>query len=316
MTPEHIRALLTKLRSAFRVADDAEISMEVNPGTVTYESLTAFRDVGINRLSIGVQSFDDRELSFLGRIHDRGAAFRAVKEARRAGLRNISIDLIYSRPGQSAASWEQTLRSAVALRPEHISAYTLIVEEGTPLAEMVRKGIVTPNPPEAEAGLYEWTTQFLADCGYEHYEVSNYALPGQRSRHNSRYWDHSRYLGFGPSAHSFWIHPSAVSARRWWNVSNVQDYCARIFRGRSATASEEELGPRQLADEHLMLGLRSTGIRTAMLDLLGFPLTGDQQTILRGLEGQGLVRFMPGVISLTQAGFPLCDEIVRKLLVP
>jgi oxygen-independent coproporphyrinogen-3 oxidase len=316
MTPAQVRSVVAQLCSSFRVADDAEVTLEVNPGTVTFETLAAFRAAGVNRLSIGIQSFHDRELAFLGRIHDRRAAFRAVEDARRAGFGNISVDLIYSLPGQSAASWEETLQSAAGFHPEHISAYSLIVEEGTPLAGMVRKGIVTPNPAEEEAGLYQWTMHVLAERGYEHYEVSNYALPGKRSRHNSRYWDHSRYLGFGPSAHSFWMDETGVSAKRWWNVSNVQDYCTRVRNGNGAKASGEELGRRQLADEHLMLGLRSTGIRTAMLESFGFPLTGDQQEILRGLEEQGLVKCAPGLIGLTQAGFPLCDEIVRRLLIP
>ena len=233
LAPNQLAKILDELRKGYSIENDAEVTLEANPGTISAESLSAYRSLGINRLSIGVQSFHNDELKFLGRIHNADEARRSVSDARRAGFSNISIDLILALPGQTIDKLEISLAEAVALDPKHISAYTLIVEKGTPLYRLVQSRQVAPLPSEAEAELYAFSMDYLIDRGFEHYEVSNYARPGFRSRHNSGYWDHSPYLGFGPSAHSFWKgkrmgHGHRVGGRR--ELAAVPERDARLGR--------------------------------------------------------------------------------------
>ncbi|HMD13711.1 MAG TPA: radical SAM family heme chaperone HemW, partial [Bacteroidota bacterium] len=254
LAPEEIAGLLRHLADTFTVQPDAEVTLETNPGTVDQKKLEGFRNAGINRLSFGVQSFFDNDLKFLTRIHSADQARQAVRFARKAGFGNINLDLIFALPNQTMSRWEQNLHFVLELEPQHISAYSLIVERGTPLFRMVEAKIVSPQPVETEAAMYEITMKNLHDAGFEHYEVSNYAQPGFRSRHNCTYWDHSHYVGFGPSAHSF------VRGKRWWNVSNIRTYCEKLEQNRNPVSGSELLTPSQLYDEAIMLGLRSNGI--------------------------------------------------------
>jgi oxygen-independent coproporphyrinogen-3 oxidase len=316
LSPLQMEGLLGMLRSAFWLAAEPEITVETNPGTVDREKLAAYRSLGVNRLSIGIQSFHDEELQFLGRIHDPGQAARCVEMARETGFGNVSVDLIYSLPGQSAARWESTLRRAVGLGPDHISAYSLIVEEHTPLARSVAAGRVVPNSAEAEAGLYEQAMRLLAAEGFEHYEVSNYARPGFRCAHNLAYWTHVNYLGLGPSAHSFWRAAPGTPARRWWNVANVTAYCERLESSGVPVASEEQLDRPTLLNEAILLGLRAGGIDQGRLRRdLGFELSEGQRRLIASLEEEGLATSTGEVLALTDRGYLLCDEIVRRLFV-
>lgn len=317
LSVDQLRVMQEQFRRAFRWEEEAEITIEVNPGTVDRSSLAAYRELGFNRLSIGVQSFDPGALAFLGRIHSADDARRCIRDARDAGFTNVSIDLIYAVPGQSDESWYATLDEALALRPGHISAYSLIVEEDTPLYVQVREGRVTPHADAREAALYEGTMERLSAVGYEHYEVSNYALPGCRSRHNSSYWDHTTYLGFGPSAHAFRAPSRDTRASRWSNVRSLQAWSAMLERGERPLAQEEILSAREIQDEAIFLGLRANGLDAARVERLsGLRLTPRQQQTLRELLDGGLAVEEAGLFRLTPAGFLLCDEICARVLVP
>ena len=315
LAPEHLQGILGTLASQFTLRPDAEITVETNPGTVDAEKLSAYRSLGVNRLSIGVQSFCDRELQFLRRIHTREEALRCFALARQAGFGNISIDLIFSLPGQTLAQWKANLQQAIALAPDHLSVYSLIVEDRTPLARMVSEGRVLPCPTDLEAEFYEFTMSFLADHGFEQYEISNYAKPGYRSRHNASYWSHRNYLGFGPSAHSFWQEPGERSGRRWWNLANVHQYCEMLNDHRLPVASEETLGIDELVAERIFLGLRSDGVELERLHAdLGFEFLRHQHEIVRELVDRGLAVLENHTLRLTSKGFLLCDEICERLL--
>jgi len=315
LTPEQLDRILTSLHSWYAVSSDAEITLETNPGTITPEKLQAYRTLGINRLSIGVQSFDERELQFLGRIHDSRQAVEAVTMARKAGFDNISIDLIYSLPGQSLEEWTSTLERGLALGPQHVSAYSLIVEDNTPLARMVKARQVSPNPIEAEAALFELTMRVMERNGFEHYEVSNYAKPGFRSRHNYAYWSHENYLGFGPSAHSFWRANDRRSGERWANMANVSAYVGRLSEREAPVSFRETVGVQELVNERIFLGLRSDGVNVEHLrEEFGIELRADQRAMIRALVDGRLAVLEREVLRLTSKGFLLCDEIAGRLM--
>lgn len=314
LAPGQIEHILSQLHAALRIAPGAEVTLEANPGTVTKDKLRGYRSLGINRLSIGVQSFHNHELKALGRIHDRAEALHSVELARAAGFDNVSLDLIYSIPGQSVAEWEDNLTTAVDLAPQHIAAYSLIVEEGTPLARLAQAGKVRTNSVEVEAQMYERAMEFLGAHGYEHYEVSNYALPGFRCRHNGNYWSHENYLGFGPSAHSFWKEGDGTSGRRWWNVADLLTYVDRLKDRALPVESEEQVGTRELVNERIFLGLRSSGLDLARLrgdfgcDLASF--RGDK---VQRLLDEKMAILERGILRLTSKGYLLCDEICSQL---
>ena len=316
LTPAQLERLLSRLHRTFVIAPGAEVTLETNPGTVNQEKLAAYRGLGINRLSIGVQSFREEELGFLSRIHTGPDAVACVAMARRAGFDNLSLDLMYSLPGQTPAQWRETLLRAIGLAPDHISAYSLIVEDNTPLARMVAARQVSPNPAETEASLYEQTMELLAAHGFEHYEVSNYALPGKRSRHNYAYWSHQNYLAFGPSAHAFWHDEGWRTAARWSNVANLSTYTGKLSRGELPVAFRETVSDRQLMNERIFLGLRSDGIDCARFAAdFGAGLPAPALTLAGALVAEGKALMTGDVLRLTQDGFLLCDEIARRLMI-
>ncbi len=310
-----IKRILDHLEDTFRISRNAEVTIETNPGTVDAAKLQGYRDAGVNRLSIGVQSFHQDELEFLGRIHTADQARQCVRDARAAGFDNVSIDLIFSLPGQSQARWSETLESAIALEPQHISAYSLIVEDNTPLARMVRANLVSPNPLEAEADLYAYTMERMRRAGFEQYEVSNYALPGFRSQHNYNYWCHANYLGFGPSAHSFWKEGNEPG-RRWWNVANLTNYIARLEKQTVPVASSELLEQKQMMAEKIFLGLRSDGVELERLERdfsTQFPRR-QRELITYLVEQKNAILESNGRLRLTPKGYLVCDEICARLL--
>jgi oxygen-independent coproporphyrinogen-3 oxidase len=301
--------ILHTLHTTFDITDDAEITVEANPGTVDKNKLTEYKAMGINRLSFGIQSFHDDELQFLGRIHNAKDAVQSVRDAQTVGFENISIDLIYSLPSQTMMKWQETVTQAVALGTQHISAYSLIVEDGTPLAAMVKSKMISPLPTEVEADMYEATMEFLLDTGFEHYEVSNYAKRGFASRHNSNYWNHSNYLSFGPSAHSFW------SDQRWWNIAHLRTYVEKVSSGQLPIAGKEQLGCSQLFDELVMLGLRSKGISLPFIkEKTGIDFISHTRELTKEFVDRGLVVLEDSTLRLTDKGFLLCDEISEQLL--
>jgi oxygen-independent coproporphyrinogen-3 oxidase len=315
LTPTQLEWIMVHLNTVFTIAPEAEITVEANPGTVTRDKLAAYRSLGVNRISIGVQSFQDEELTFLSRIHTGAQAIECITRARAAGFGNVGLDLIYSLPGQTRDRWEKDLRTALDLSPQHISAYSLVVEHNTPLARMVRTKLITPNPADAEADLFEYTMEEMASGGYEHYEVSNFALPGYRSRHNSNYWSHVNYLGFGPSAHSFW-RQAPREGKRWANGASLSGYCEALGMQKRPVAFEETVGSRELANEHIFLGLRSGGLdRTVLKSEFGVDLQPGAPEIIRQLAKEGRAVVDGAVVRLTPKGFLLCDEIAGRLMI-
>jgi oxygen-independent coproporphyrinogen-3 oxidase len=309
LEPRVVGELITALRGQFEVSGDAEVTLETNPGTVDRAKLEGMLEAGVNRLSVGIQSFDAGELKTLTRIHDAETARRCVRDAFDAGFDNVNVDLIFALPGQTMERWDATLSEALALGPTHVSAYCLIYEEGTPLIRMVRSKQITPLPGEDEAVLYEHTMERLASAGFEQYEVSNFARPGRRCRHNLTYWEHREYIGFGPSAHSF------RAPRRWWNASNIRTYLDKISSGGLPVAGEETLGPRELFEEKVMLGLR-----TGRLDLdalkasTGTDLLSISRRLIAEARARGLAELDGGTLVLTREGLIVCDELSARFV--
>ena len=250
LAPHHLEQLLTALDQAFGLSELVEFTLEANPGEAPEDKLRAFRELGVNRLSMGFQSFDPDLLKFLGRLHDPAACFKTYAAARRVGFDNINADLMFNIPGQSLKRWRADLTALADLEPEHISAYSLTVEKGTELSRMVAAGEVALPDEDRDYRMYALTRELLSRRGYVPYEVSNYAREGRACRHNLHYWRIEPYLSFGPSAHSF------DGFQRRWNVRNLDAYMDRIATGRSPVAGDEELSPNQLYHEKLAFGLR------------------------------------------------------------
>ena len=309
LSPAKLESILDALRRLFTFAEDTEITLEANPGSVLERNLQAYVGMGVNRLSLGVQSFDDHELAFLGRIHDVAAARRAIEKARRAGFGNLNLDLIHSLPGQTLSRWDENLRAALAYRPEHLSCYNLTIEQGTPFYSLMRKGELQPKPPEAELKFLEKTAEIQAQYGFYAYEISNSARDVSFiSRHNYKYWNHTDYLGFGPSAHSLW-----QKARRA-NVHSVQKYVNLIEAGKLPVAYREQLDARTEEFEHIFLSLRTA----AGIDLKEFKrkfhhsFEEQYQPLIRLLLSEGLMIREDDQIRLTQKGLFISDEILPK----
>lgn len=260
LPPASLGRILATLRERLPWAAQPEISLEANPGTVTPDSLRALRALGINRLSLGVQSLHDGELALLGRIHTAAEAVQAVVDARRASFANLNLDLMYGLPRQTLAAWQDTLERALALAPEHLSLYALSLEEGTPLATQVVQGTLPEPDADLAADMYLWAEERLATAGYGHYELSNWArrspgdearpFPALACRHNLLYWQNERYLGLGAAAATFDGQQRSVA------LDHPLAYLAAMRSCQSVIASAETLSPEERLDETVMLGLR------------------------------------------------------------
>lgn len=309
MNPDYIGDIISTLRDHFRIANNAEITMETNPGTVDKNKLDMFRKIGINRLSFGVQSFHNDELKFLTRIHDKETAIRAVNEAKEVGYDNISIDLIFNLPKQTKEKWKQNLETALSLPIKHISTYSLILERGTILNKMILDGKVTLQGEDYDAELYEITIDYLTSLGFEQYEVSNFAKSGFECRHNNAYWRYNEYLSFGPSAHSF------ADNKRWWNYSSLKRYISEIEKNGFAQANHEFISDEQKFNEYVMLALRSKGIdRTDFQKRFGIEWLEEKEGILNSFVDKKFMKIKGNLISFTKNGYAICDEILGKLL--
>jgi oxygen-independent coproporphyrinogen-3 oxidase len=247
----HLVQILDAVHTAFAVDQDAEISIEANPGTVDAGALTTLRGRGVNRLSLGVQSFLDDELRLLGRIHSAEQGAEVVAAARQSGFENVGLDLIYGLPGQTIAAWQRSLERALALEPEHLSLYALSVEAGTPLARAIDRGHLPVPEPDLAAEMYEMAAEASARAGYLHYEISNWArTPEHRCRHSLLYWRNEPYLGLGAGAHSW------QAGRRWVNATAPAEYAVQVMEGGTALAEEESIPPGLEMDETMIMGLR------------------------------------------------------------
>lgn len=308
MKPQYISEIIEHVREKFSVDKNAEITLETNPGTVDREKLRAFRNIGINRLSIGIQSFNNDELKFLTRIHDSQTAIQTVLDAVETGYENISIDLIFNLPKQNKEIWRSNLEQAVQLPIKHISAYSLILEHGTILNKMVLDGKVKMQSEDYDADLYEFTIDFLIRHGFDQYEVSNFARDGKECAHNNAYWRYKDYLSFGTSAHSF------VKGKRWWNYSALNLYNAAIEKNGHAVAGEEILTQNEMLEEYVMLALRSKGLDMNELEnRFGKSWYERNKNFLNQLEEERFLTSKDKLLSFTPKGYALCDEILSKL---
>jgi len=308
LEPEEIARILAAAREHLSVAGDARVFFEANPEDVTPGSVRAWRELGVRFLSLGIQSFDEEALRFLGRRHTAEEAQGSVELARGAGFDTVSIDLIYGLPDQPFDVWQRTLEAAAALRPDHLSCYQLTIHEGTPFGFRLERGKLAELPEHAQADLFTFTHTFLRDAGWPGYEVSNFARsPEHRSRHNRKYWDHTPYLGLGPSAHSF------SGSRRWWNEKRLGAWEGKVAAGDRGLAGSEELTAADLALEALMLGLRTAeGIDLSRFrERYGVDLMKRNEPLVERLAVEGLLSVEDGILVPSLAGFAVTDSLAR-----
>ena len=307
-------ALLDGIRDAWGLAPDAEVTTEANPDSVTRESLAALASAGFTRVSFGMQSAVEHVLATLERTHNPSNVERAIAWAKEAGLAT-SLDLIYGTPGESLADWHASLDAAIALEPDHISAYALVIEPGTKMGAQLRRGQVDAVDPDTQADMYEAADARLAAAGYAWYEVSNWArTPADRCRHNVAYWTSQDWWGVGPGAHSY-LGPgvgteSVARARRWWNVKHPRAYAERLAMAESPAAETEHLSAADLALESVMLRIRlAEGVPRATV-------AADRGGAIARLIADGILdgkRALTGTLALTLRGRLLADAAVREL---
>lgn len=333
---EDIAGIIADLRNTFALTADAEITVEANPGDVNQGLLRSLRRAGVNRLNIGVQSFDDDSLALLGRHHTVQDSESAIHLAREAGFDNVGIDLIYGLPSQPAdhsnsakqveneaaqtsdrsyqqgltaennfLAWIGTLKRAVSLNPDHISCYQLTLSEKTSLAGRCARGELILPDDALQADYFLRTSQLLDESGYLHYEVSNFARRGCESRHNRKYWDHTPYLGLGPAAHSF------NGRERRWNVSSVHKYIEYLESGRAPVEAKETLSCEELRTEALFLGFRTSGgiFLESFKEQYGMDLLSEKRETVERLLSEGLVEIAAGFLRPTRAGMAVADSL-------
>ncbi len=310
MPVQQLRRIFSVLYECFDIADDCEITMEINPGTLN-EKVLSFVFDHITRVSLGVQSFNDEELRGLSRIHTAEEAEESFRLLRESGVRNINLDLMSAIPGQSAESWEQTLVKAVSLRPDHISAYSLIVEENTPFGRMRDEGVLVLPDEETERFMYAETARILSGAGYERYEISNYAKPGFRCRHNIKYWRREDCLGLGLGA------ASKLGAVRWKNTDSFEHYLKHSADPGMLVCEMEDMTRSAEAEEFMFLGLRMTeGVSAQEFEqTFGSSMRDVYGDVLDRLCGQGLL-YMPaeGRYALTDRGIDVSNMVLSEFL--
>ncbi len=305
---EDVARILGVLREHYTIVPEAEVTMEVNPDDVTPDYMEVVKRAGVNRISMGVQTFCDRLLRVINRRHTAQQARDAVRIIRNAGIDNVSIDLIYGLPGQTMAEWKNDVAEALRLSPSHISAYALSFEDGTPLSRMLEAGVVKEADEELSLAMYQDLMAALREAGFEHYEISNFALPGFRSRHNSSYWTGVPYLGVGPGAHSF----DGVSRRE-----NLPELEAYICANGDAPFEEERLTEDDAYNEMLMLGLRtSDGVNLAAVEArFGAARLQELLKAVVPIVADGQLVVEQGCLRQTADGIFLSDAILRSLFV-
>ena len=308
---ESIGRLLSAIGELFTLDKAAEITTEANPGTVDEAYLTAIRKPGVNRLSLGVQSFSDRELEMLGRIHTADEAREAVRFARRAGFDNLNLDLIYGLPGQTLKDWRYSVEEALAMKPEHLSLYALTLEEDAPMHSLIKTGSLPEIDPDLSADQYELAEDLLGAHGYNHYEISNWAKDGKECKHNLVYWRNLPYLGFGPAAHS------SINGHRLANGNSLDKYIADFYAlSRWAPEMNEVIRPGTELAETIILGLRlGEGIKTDDIkSRFGINIWERFRWQIREMRDAGLLKRIDGHISLTRRGRLLSNEVFWRFL--
>lgn len=307
---QELTALLSHLRATFTVAADAEITLEANPDDLTVEKLVQLKAAGINRLSIGVQSFHEEDLTWMNRAHNSRQALDCIKQAQDLGFQNITIDLIYGGPTLTNEGWEQNVKQAIALGVPHLSCYALTVEPGTALDHFIKKKKMAATDPDKAAQHFEMLMEWLGGAGYEHYEISNFALPGWHSRHNSSYWQGKPYLGLGPSAHSF------NGTSRQWNIANNTQYIKSITAG-TVPFEIESLTTAMQFNEYIMTSLRtSAGCNLEWVaEKFGTDLTIHLLAHSEPFITMGRIERVGEALRLTKAGRLFADGIAGELFI-
>ena len=295
---ESLRLLLHSILSSINPTTIQEVTLEANPGDITPQNIQAWRALGINRLSMGVQSFNDSLLQLVGRRHSAQQAIQAIQTAQAEGITNISIDLMYALPGQTMADWQADIAQVLALQVPHISSYGLIYEEGTLLTQWLEQGKITAIDEENEMQMYDYLVEQLTQHGYEHYEVSNFALPGQHSKHNSSYWNDTPYLGLGAGAHSY------DGNQRWWNIDDLDQYIAQAMN-HQLTPEHENITPEERHTEQVMLGLRTSK---------GVPCTAVNIDKAQIYLEEGYLKQQDDHIMATTQGFHILNRIIEDLV--
>jgi oxygen-independent coproporphyrinogen-3 oxidase len=306
LSPQALERILLRVRENFNLTKTPEMTIETNPADLSRSFLESMRKIGINRINIGIQSFNEQVLDFLGRRHSVKQALSALEVSREMALDNIGLDLIYGVPNQDVVSWLETLKQALAYSPEHISCYQLTLEPKTPLGRRFHAGEFSVPGEELQYEFFMKTSQFLEDAGYLHYEVSNFARETRyASRHNQKYWDHSPFLGLGPAAHSFQLN------QRWWNPHALDPYVAAIKIGNFPIEETETLTMEQLRLEALYFGLRTKrGISIQdFKDQYHYDLFAEKKEILSKLEREGFISIQDGCLCPTQKGFAVADRL-------
>jgi oxygen-independent coproporphyrinogen III oxidase len=292
------------LRDNFRLSQHAEITVEANPGTLNGLKIDTLCSAGVNRLSVGVQSFDDHELRFLGRIHSAGDTCKSLDMIKKAGIKNFSLDLMYGIPGQTMDSWRSSLSRALEFSPSHISTYELTPEKNTPLSALLATTAAELPAEDLVVGMYDTSIEFLAGHGYEHYEISNFALPGYRCMHNLNYWNRGGYIGVGAGAHSF------EKGIRSKNNADIKTYIERLGKGVLPESESSEVSSKEVLKEIIFLGLRKTeGIHIRKAEEEGLSLIN----VSGELVDEGYLKVNGDYLSLTQKGIIISNTIIVKL---
>jgi oxygen-independent coproporphyrinogen-3 oxidase len=310
LLPAEVSDIMQAIRGNFTVSDRPEVTLEANPDDLTREKLEAFFDMGINRLSVGIQSFDDKILASLNRAHNNLMARCCIEEAKRIGFENISIDLIYAIPHRSDQDWENDIYQALKLEPQHISSYSLTIEEKTVFGKWAKQGKMRAVDDDVSAGQLNMLIDILEDANYEQYEVSNFSKPGFHSRHNSNYWRNKKYLGVGPSAHSY------NGQSRQFNVSNNSMYLRSIQQQRIPFTAEV-LTNEDKINEYLLTSLRTSwGADLSVLrQLFHFDLIKENINYITDLQRKDLIMIEGDILRLTRKGRFLADKIASDLFV-
>ena len=313
--PGRLNRLLAAVRSRFPVTEDAEITTEANPGTVTGDDFARLREGGFNRVSLGVQSFRPETLAALGRIHSVEDVRAAYRNARRAGFPSVGIDLIFGNPGQGEAAWQEDLDLAVTFLPDHVSAYALTPEPGTPIRAAIDGGGIALPDDDAVARMYTATRETLRAAGYLHYEISNFARPGRECRHNLKYWRRDGYLGLGPSAHGL-LFPggSAPFGLRTANPPSLSDYVRALGEGRPPWGSTRACRREEAWKESLIFGLRmSEGVSPAAIEKRNGPPPDGTREAVENLVGSGLLLREGGRLRLPERYWFVSNEALQRL---
>jgi oxygen-independent coproporphyrinogen III oxidase len=308
LNKDDLEKIMYSIRSQYRIEDNAEITLEANPDDLSNEKLKIFKSLGVNRLSIGIQSFQNRILKMLNRAHSTEEALKAIDSARQAGFNNLSIDLIFSIPGQSRDDLEKDLDTAISLAPEHISVYGLTIEEKTVFGNWQKKGKFQAVGDEVSAEHFDLLISALESQGYEQYEISNFCRDGNYARHNTAYWQNKPYLGVGPGAHSY----NGLS--RQYNIANNHLYMQSVSQG-TVPFTLDELQPDDLANEYLLTTLRTKwGCDIAFLkSQFGYDLFNVNEKRIKDLTQSGLIFHENGKLYLTRKGKFLADDVIGDL---